>query len=252
MKLAIAGGSGAVGRHVVSRAREAGHNPFVLSRSAGVDLMTAEGLFEQLAGVDVVVDLASPTTLSTKKIVEFFTTATENLLAAEREAGVSHHVALSIIGAAEYPSGYYAGKAAQEKIITSSQNRWTMLRTTQFHEFARQTVNRGTIAGFLVSPKMRCQPLAAADVAVELVRIAEGDPRGLEPDLAGPHEEYMPDMVRRYARAIGRNNPLFSVAMPGMAGEAMRNGKLLPEAGTRTSTQTFEEWLTTTTERNPS
>ncbi|WP_026059534.1 SDR family oxidoreductase [Microbacterium yannicii] len=243
MKFAITGGDGAVGHHVVALARRAGHETVVISRRMGVDLMRADGLTERIAGADAVIDLASPTTLSTRKIVAFFTSSARNLATAEQRAGVGHHVALSIIGATEYPSGYYAGKAAQEEIVTTSRTPWSMLRTTQFHEFAQQTVNRGTIAGFHISPKMRAQPLAAADVAVELLLIAEGAPRGLEPDLAGPREEYMPDMVHRYARAVGKRNPLLSVSMPGVAGRAMRDGSLLAAPATRTTTQTFAEWL---------
>ncbi|PRZ42336.1 uncharacterized protein YbjT (DUF2867 family) [Antricoccus suffuscus] len=248
MKFAIAGGTGAVGRHVAAAAQRAGHTPLVLSRGSGFDLMNVDGLADHLTGVDAVIDVSSPSTLSTKKILAFFGTVTGNLLTAERDAGVPHHVALSIIGAAAHRSGYYAGKALQEDLVTASGSTWSMLRTTQFHEFSQQTVNRGTLAGLLISPKMRTQPIAAADVAAELVRIAEGLPRDLEPDLAGPREEYIPDMVRKYARAVGKNNPLLAVPMPGAAGKAMRNGGLLPDPGSRTSSQTFDEWLTTTTE----
>ncbi|TCK65812.1 NAD(P)H-binding protein [Curtobacterium sp. PhB136] len=243
MKIAIAGGTGTVGRHVTHAAAVAGHDVVVLSRSKGVDLMSSSGLAEALVGVDTVIDVSAPSTISTKKAVAFFGTVTDNLLTAERRAGVAHHVLLSIIGAAKANSGYYAGKALQEQMVTGSVDRWSMLRTTQFHEFAQQTVARGTTLGLFIAPNMRSQPIAAADVAAELVTIALQEPQGMVPDLAGPQEESMPDLVRRYARASGRNNPVLHLTLPGAIGKAMRDGVLLPEPGTRHSTGTFDEWL---------
>lgn len=243
MRIAIAGGTGAVGRHVVNAAKTAGHDTVVLSRSAGVDLMSPAGLAETLAGVETVIDVSAPTTLSTKKAIAFFGTVTDNLLTAERAAGVPHHVLLSIIGAADANSGYYAGKAFQERQVTGSGSRWSMLRTTQFHEFAQQTVDRGTILGLFLAPNMRSQPIAASEVAAELITLATSGPQGLVADLAGPREEFMPDLVRRYARATGRNNPVLRVTLPGSIGKAMRDGGLLPAPGTRLGTETFDEWL---------
>jgi len=105
MRIAIAGGTGTVGRQVVTAARAAGHEPIVLSRSTGVDLMTADGLASRLDGIDAVIDVSGTSSLSAKGAIRFFGTVTEHLLAAERAAGVAHHVALSIIGAAQANSG---------------------------------------------------------------------------------------------------------------------------------------------------
>ncbi len=181
MRIAIAGGTGTVGRHVVLAAKVAGHDTVVLSRSVGIDLMSPAGLAEALAGVDAVVDVSSPSTLSTKKAIAFFGTVTDNLLTAERTAGVPHHVLLSIIGAADASSGYYAGKAFQERQVTDSGSQWSMLRTTQFHEFAQQTADRGTTLGLFLAPNMCSQPIAAAEVAAELVTIATHGPQGIVP-----------------------------------------------------------------------
>jgi uncharacterized protein YbjT (DUF2867 family) len=242
-KIAVAGGTGVVGRHVVAAARAAGHETVVLSRSAGVDLMTADGLAGRLAGVGTVIDVSSIASLSTRASIRFFGTVTGNLLQAERAAGVSHHVALSIIGAAKAPSGHYAGKAVQEQKIMDSGGGWSILRTTQFHEFARQIAERGAVAGLQIVPAMRCQPIAAAEVAAELIRIAEGQPHGLQPDLAGPREEDMPDLVRRYLSATGTRKPVVPVVPPGSLGRAMRGGGLLPAPGARLGTETFSQWL---------
>jgi uncharacterized protein YbjT (DUF2867 family) len=247
MRIAIAGGTGTVGRHVAAAARATGHDPLILSRAAGVDLMTATGLADRLDGVDAVIDVSATSSLSAKKAIRFFGTVTDNLLAAERAADVPRHIALSIIGAAQANSGYYAGKALQEQKVMDSGTGWSMLRTTQFHEFAAQTVNRGTVAGIQIVPAMRSQPIAASEVAAELIRIAEGAPHGLEPDLAGPREEDMPDLVRRYLNATGKKRPVLRVTLPGAIGKVMRDGGLLPAPGTRLGTQTFDQWLAAAT-----
>ncbi len=247
MRIAIAGGTGTVGRHVVTAARAAGHDPLVLSRAAGVDLMTATGLAGRLDGVDAVIDVSGTGSLSARQAIRFFGTVTSNLLAAERAAGVPRHVALSITGAAKANCGYYAGKAIQEQKVMDSGTGWSMLRTAQFHEFAAQTVNRGTVVGIQIVPAMRCQPIAASEVAAELIRIAEGAPHGLEPDLAGPREEDMPDLVRRSLNATGKRRPVLRVTVPGAIGKVMRDGGLLPAPGTRLGTQTFGQWLAAAT-----
>ncbi|MDR0358661.1 MAG: 3-beta hydroxysteroid dehydrogenase, partial [bacterium] len=181
--------------------------------------------------------------LSEKEAVRFFGTVTDNLLTAEQSVGVPHHVGLSIIGAANVNSGYYAGKTVQEQKIAASGRTWSMLRTTQFHEFVAQTVGRGSIGGIQVVPSMRSQPIAAAEVAAELLDIAEGAPRGFEPDLAGPREEDMPDLVRRYLKAIRKRRFVLRGTLPGGMGRAMRDGVLLPAPGTRRGSQTFDRWL---------
>ena len=146
-RIPVAGATGAVGRHVVAAIREAGAEPVELSRASGVDLTQGHGLAAALEGCDAVVDVAAVNSMSAKVSVDFFTTVTRNLLAAEREAGVGHHVALSIVGVGIATSGYYAGKVAQEALVTSSDGGWSLLRATQFHEFAAQVATRGRALG---------------------------------------------------------------------------------------------------------
>ena len=251
MRIAIAGGTGTVGRHVLACARATGADPVVLSRGRGVDLMQRTGLAEILRGVDAVIDVSSTKALSTKGARAFFETVTSNLLEAETVAGVRHHVVLSIIGAAKADSGHYAGKALQEQLVMSSGQAWSILRTTQFHEFAAQTAQRGALLGLVISPRLRCQPISAAVVARELVSISTAAPRGLVPDLAGPRQEDMHVMVRRYLRAIGARQPVLRVTLPGKIGRVMRDGALLPSPGTRRAGQTFDQWLEETVDSCP-
>lgn len=243
MRIAVAGGTGAVGRHVVTAARAAGHEPLVLSRSTGANLLIGDGLADRLADVDAVIDVSGIATSSAKAAIRFFWTVTDNLIAAERAAGVPHHVTLSVIGAVRANAGYYAGKAVQEQKVMNSGSGWSILRASQFHEFVQQTVQRDTVAGIHIVPSMRCQPIAAAEVAADLVRIAEGTPRGTEPDLAGPEEADLPELVRRYLKATGNKQPVLRIALPGSLGRAMRDGGLLPAPRTRLGTQTFGQWL---------
>ncbi len=243
MRIAVVGGTGTVGRHVVAAAETRGHRVEVLSRSNGTDLMTGHRLQAAITGCDVVIDVASIDTLSTRKAVEFFSTVTSNLLSAEQAAEVPHHVALSIIGAAGVEAGHYAGKTVQERLITNSPQRWTILRAAQFHEFASQTASRPRVLGMVPAPRMRTQPIAAVEVGAALVDLAEGTPAGLAQDLAGPAEENMADMIRRYLAATGRRGRVLEVPMPGAMGRAMTSGALLAGPGARLGTQTFEQWL---------
>lgn len=247
MKIVVAGATGSLGTQVVEAVRAAGHEPVSISRGSGADLLSGSGLTEALRGASAVIDASATSSTSTKESVEFFTTVTRNLLAAERAADVPHHVAISIIGAAKVNTNYYAGKAAQEAILRAEPGGWSLLRTTQFHEFARQLVGHGKLGPLQGVPKMRSQPIAATEVAAELVAIASGDPRGIEPDLAGPKEERMADLVRRYLAATAQRRPVIEVSIPGAWGRGMRDGSLLPKAGTRLGRQTFDEWLATQT-----
>lgn len=245
MRLAVAGGTGTVGRHVVDAARARGHEVVVLSRSTGIDLMTGSGVDAALTGVDAVVDTSNTTAMSAKASVRAFRAMTGHLLAAEAAAGVGHHVALSIVGIDRGPKtcGYYQGKIAQEQAVTAGAVPWTIARATQFYEFARQMFERVKIGPVVLVPAMRCQPVAARDVAARLVTLAEGAPRGRVADLAGPRIERMADLARRYGRAAGLPGHVMELRMPGAAGRQMRGGGLLAEPGTELTAQDFTAWL---------
>ncbi|TDO37407.1 SDR family oxidoreductase [Paractinoplanes brasiliensis] len=234
MRIAVAGGTGMVGELVVERARAAGHEVVVISRSHGVDLTTGAGLDEALQGVDAVIDVANVETLSRKKAIDFFETTTRHLLAAEERSHVRHHVVLSIVGVDRVDSGYYAGKRRQEELALAGPIPATVLRATQFHEFAAQLIARvpGPVK---VVPSMLTRPVAAADVAAELVLLAEGPAQGLATDLAGPEVLKMPAMVRRVARG--------KLVLTVPAGRAMSGGGLLPAGDFRRGEVTFDEWV---------
>lgn len=242
MKLAVAGGTGTVGTHVVEVARERGHEVVVLSRSAGVDLVTGSGLSDALSGVDAVVDVASTQTISAKESTAFFAAVTRNLLTAESAAGIGHHLALSIVGIDKAPYAYYAGKVEQENIVRSGAVPWTILRATQFHEFAAQIRAQTSFGPLTVIPRMVSQPIAAREVAERLIDLAERPPAGRVADLGGPRQERMVEMVRRYARAIGARGLVLEVPIPGAYGRSMRDGTLVTTNDSDHGLQTFDQW----------
>lgn len=243
MKIAVAGGTGTVGHHVVDIARERGHEALVLSRGTGIDLVSGDGLGRALAGVDVVVDAASVATQSAKVSERFFGAVTANLLAAEQTAGVAHHIALSIVGSDKAPYGYYAGKAVQERLVREGSIPWTILRATQFHEFAQQLYGRVDIGPIHLVPTMVSQPVAAHEVGLRLVELAETGPAGLATDLAGPETLRMAHMVRAYANATGGTGPILQIPLPGGFGKAMRDGSTEAGPDADRGTQTFAEWI---------
>lgn len=243
MRIAVTGGTGTVGRHVVDVVGERGHEAVVLARSAGVDLVAGTGLDEVLDGVDAVVDVTSVSTQSGKAAARFFRAVSTNLLAAEARIGVGHHVALSIVGIDRAPDGHYAGKVVQEELVTTGPVPWTLQRATQFHEFAGQLHARLGLGPVHPVPVMRSQPVAAREVAERLVALVEAGPAGRVPDLAGPEILRMTDMVASYARATGRGGVVLPVPLPGRLGRAFRDGSLTAGPDADLGVQTFDRWL---------
>jgi uncharacterized protein YbjT (DUF2867 family) len=241
-RVAVAGGTGVVGRYVVAALTEAGHEPVVLARSAGVDLTTGRGLDEALVGVAAVVDVCNVATTKRSAAAAFFSATTTKLLAAGQRAGVAHHVVLSIVGIDRVKFGYYEGKQRQEELVLDGPVPASVLRATQFHEFAGQILDRsrGPVA---VIPKMRVQPIAATEVADALVALALASPVGMAAELAGPQPEDLPDLARQVVRARGQRRRVLSVRLPGAAGRAMVEGGLLPTEPGRRRGQTFAQWL---------
>jgi uncharacterized protein YbjT (DUF2867 family) len=245
VRIAVAGGTGWTGRLVVEALRQRGDEPVVLARSAGVDLTTGTGLNGKLDGVEAVIDVTNVVTTRAARAIKFFEAVTANLLAAERDAGVGHHVALSIVGIDRVDYSYYRGKRAQEELVLRGPDSGavggTVLRATQFHEFAAQMIDRrGPV---VLAPKMLCQPVALVEVASHLVELARGGPLGMAPELAGPEQLRMPDMIRQLSRVRHGRRPVVAIGVPGKVGKQFTGGALLPtEPGPR-GTITFAAWL---------
>lgn len=238
----MAGATGTVGRYVVDALQETGHDTVPIARAHGVDLNTGAGLGAALAGVDAVVDVTNRPALRASSSRRFFAGVTRTLLEAEQSAGVRHHVTLSIVGIDRVGLGYYQGKLLQEELVLGGPVPASVLRATQFHEFTPQTL--GQFRGpFAVVPRMRQQPVAAREVGTALAALATGEPVGRAPDLAGPQEEYLPDLARRYLEATGERRRVVAVRLPGKVGRQLDTGGLLPVGPGPRGVQTFEQWL---------
>jgi uncharacterized protein YbjT (DUF2867 family) len=245
LRIAIAGGTGVVGSYAADALRKACHDTVILSRSTGVDLVTGRGLDEALDSAEAVIDLTNLSTLAAKKAVAFFNRTTSNLVAAAERADLDHLLILSIVGIDRMPHGYYAGKVEQERIIHDSPVPWTILRATQFHEFAAQMFNQARVGPLRIAPRARIQPIAACEVGEHLARLALGAPQGRASDLAGPREERLDVMVKKYAHTLGHRSWIPSLSLPGAQMRGMRAGRAIPEHESVFGRQTFEEWLTT-------
>ena len=239
MRIAVAGGTGQVGKLVVDAARERGHEPVVIARSTGVDLTTGAGLEAALDGVEVIIDVSNVTTTSRAKAVAFFETVTSTLLNAAAKAGTKHHIALSIVGCDRVGLGYYAGKMRQEELVLNGAVPATVLRATQFHEFAGQLLS-GVPGPIAIVPSMRVQPIAVREVAEALADLVLDKPQAMAPEIAGPRVESLVDMARRLIAAGGaRQRPVLPLPLPG----AMSSGGLIPQGPGPRGTETFTEWL---------
>ncbi|MFJ6678750.1 SDR family oxidoreductase [Microbacterium sp. NPDC091382] len=243
MKIAVAGGTGTVGRLVVEQARAGGHEVAVLSRAVGVDLRDRASVERALAGAEAVVDASSVGTTSAATSTEFFRAASGTLLAAAASAGVGHAVLLSIVGIDRNPNGYYAGKLLQERLFQEGAVPWSILRATQFHEFAGQVASQARLGPVQLAPRARVQPVAAADVARRLVDLAAANPQGRVADLAGPREERLDRMIRTWVHRDDSRRPVIAVSIPGPQMRGMREGLALPGPDATIAGPTFDEWL---------
>lgn len=242
MRIAVAGGTGTVGRHVVAAARERGHDVVVLSRSDGVDVTTGRGLTAALAGADAVIDVTNTTTFFARTARRFFETATHHLLAAERANGVGHHVALSIVGIDNIDASYYAGKIAQERAVMAGDVPYTIARAAQFHEFVGQLLSsqKGPVA---IMPTAPMRPVAAREVGGHLVTVAEGGPVGRATDLVGPRDEQLADVARRQLAHEGIRRRVWEVRLPGTYTRGLASGSLRGTGERVEGRITFDEWL---------
>jgi uncharacterized protein YbjT (DUF2867 family) len=243
MRIAVAGGTGTVGRHVVVAAEARGHDVIVLTRRNGHDLETGAGLAGALDGVDAVIDVMSVTTTSARRSRAFFTRTTQHLLGAERDSGVGHHVALSIVGIDGVDAAYYAGKLAQERLVEAGPVPHTILRATQFHEFAEQMVARTSLGRVTLIPVAPIRPVAAREVGARLVELAEAGPAGRARDLTGPRDERLAEMVRRMSAFDGERRRVLELSLPGTFGRATASGVLRGADAATRGRITFEEWL---------
>jgi uncharacterized protein YbjT (DUF2867 family) len=244
MKVAVAGGTGLVGSRVVDALHEAGDEVVVLTRSAGVDLVTGAGLSGALDSVEAVVDATSTPARTAEDARTFFGVVARHLQEASAAAGVRRVVTLSIVGLEAMASrAHYAGKLAQEAATRQGPVPATILRATQFHDFGGQLASWTRKGPFVPVPIQPVQTVALETVGHHLARLAHGDDEGTTVQLAGPQRSTLVDVVRRTLRARGDRALVVPLWLPGAAERAARGGAALPPDGAVIDGPSFDEWL---------
>jgi len=251
-KIAVAGATGRVGRHVVDVFEEQGREVVAISRSTGIDVVTGDGLADALNGVECLVDATTGASPEQQAATDFFTAATRNLQQLGARAGVRRIVVVSIIGTDRFTAGYYAAKQAHERAMLAGAIPATIVRAAQFHEFVSQLMDWGRQDGAVYLPKMRTQLVAARTVAETLADLATG--RGPAPargpagapmlEIAGPREENLVEIARLLAAHRGETVRIEPVSNPDDRDDALyESGALLPSPHAILAGPTFEEWL---------
>src|SRR5262252_8911888 len=203
MKIVVIGGTGLIGSKTVAILRQGGHDVVAASPRSGVNTITGEGLKEAMAGTQVVIDLANSPSFEDKAVLDFFETSGRNLLAAEAAVDVRHHVALSIVATDRTDNGYFRGKVAQEKLITSSNIPFTIVRATQFMEFLGGIADSSVDGNKVRLAPILFQPIASDDVAAMVADAALAAPRNGIVEIAGPERAPFNEIIARYLKAVG-------------------------------------------------
>jgi uncharacterized protein YbjT (DUF2867 family) len=246
MKIVVIGGSGRVGGKVVRRLAAQGHEAVPAAPDTGVDTITGEGLADVMAGADVVVDVANAPVWDDDAVREFFITSTRNLLAAERDAGVGHHLAVSIVGCDRLPdSGYLRAKVAQEAEIEAGAVPYTILRATQFFEFLPQIAEDGADGDSVRLSTGLMQLVAVDDVAATVAELATGAPVGGRVELGGPEALGIDAWARRLFAMVGDDRTVVGDPHARYFGAELEGGELTTGDGARIGRIDFDTWLVT-------
>ncbi|MDR5744886.1 SDR family oxidoreductase [Caballeronia sp. LZ029] len=244
MKIVVMGGSGLIGSRVVTLLKEAGHEALAASPRSGVNAVTGEGLSDAFAGADVVVDVTNAPSWEPQAVLDFFSTSARNLAAAEKAAGVRHHVALSIVGCDRTPeNAYFVAKVAQEKLIEASGVPYSIARATQFMEFIGGIADFSTVDGTVRLGDGLFQPIAADDVAGFLAQIACASPLNGMTDIAGPDRAPFADIVGRYLKSVGDTRPVVTDSEARYYGGRVEEQSLVPLGDARIGRVSLEQWL---------
>jgi uncharacterized protein YbjT (DUF2867 family) len=243
MKVVVIGGTGLIGSKVVEKLNAHGHNAVPAAPQTGVNILTGEGLGEALAGADVVVDVSNSPSFADDDVMHFFVTATTNILEAEKNAGVGHHVALSVVGTGTLPdSGYLRAKAAQEDLIKKSGLPYSIVHATQFFEFTRAIADASTIEGKLHLAPVHYQPIASDDVACAVGRAAVGEPLNGTLEIGGPERVRMDQFIPAALAEAGDTRDLVVDAHATYFGTELADDSLVPGPDAEIGSISYEVW----------
>jgi uncharacterized protein YbjT (DUF2867 family) len=244
MKIVVIGGTGLIGRKLVERLRQRGHEVIAASPASGVDTMTGQGLAEAFAGAQVVVDVSNSPSLQGEAVLKFFQTAGRNILAAELGAGVRHHVALSVVGTERLlESDYFRGKMAQEQLIKAGALPYTIVRSTQFFDFLGGVADAATSGTAVRLSPASVQPIASDDVADALAEVVLGAPVNGTVEIAGPERLPLTEFVRQFLKVKQDPRTVVEDVEARYFGAVLNDSTLVPGDKPRIGRTQFAGWL---------
>lgn len=244
MKIVVIGGTGLIGTKLVGNLRRLGHEVIPASPNSGVNTITGEGLTEVLQGADIVVDVANSPSFEDAAVMHFFETAGRNIAAAEKAAGVKHHVALSVVGTENLQdSGYFRAKLVQENLIKASGIPYTIVRATQFFEFLASIAHAATEGEEVRLTSALFQPIAAEDVASILAGISLQNPINRTTDIAGPQKLPLHDAVAAALNAKQDPRKIVRDDRAAYFGLVINDQSLTPQGKAQLGKLTLPEWL---------
>ncbi|MDJ1500311.1 SDR family oxidoreductase [Xanthocytophaga agilis] len=244
MKIVIIGGTGLIGSNVSEKLRRLGHEVIVASPSTGINAFTGEGITDALENAQVVVDLSNSASPEEDTAIAFFRTAGNNLVAAEKAAGIKHHLVLSIVGTdlALY-IGYLRAKKEQEDIIKQSGIPYTIIRATQFHEHITTLIAVQSDEQHVHVSTVDYQPIAAEDVAALVTRLALEAPKNGTVEIAGPDRAPMNEFVSRYLSVKGGEKSIKANDDSKYMFFAIPKSLLVPKGEFYAGTIRFDDWI---------
>jgi uncharacterized protein YbjT (DUF2867 family) len=244
MKIVVIGGTGLIGSQVVKNLSEHGHQAVPAAPNTGVNTLTGEGLAEVLTGADVVVDVSNSPSFADDPVMDFFRTSTTNILAAEKQAGIGHHVALSVVGTERLQdSGYFRAKQVQEDLIKNSGLPYSIVHATQFFEFVGGIADEATHGDTVRLSNALIQPMASKDVAAAVARAAAGTPTNTTTEVGGPEQFGVDEFVRKAFAVRGDSRTVETDPEARYWGVLLEKDTLVPGSDAQLGATRFEEWL---------
>ena len=242
-RIVVIGGTGLIGSKTAELLRASGHEVVVAAPSTGVNTLTGEGLAQALTGATAVIDVSNAPAWDAEAVMNFFTTSTSNLLKAETTAGVTHHIALSIVGTDRMPdNSYFAAKVAQEMLIKNGDVPYTIVRATQFFEFLTSIADSTMVDGTVHLAGGSFQPIAADDVASVLAEVAASTVTNEIIEIAGPDSAPFDEFMRRHFALSGDTRSVVRDADALYYGGRVEARSLVPGKDARLGLISLEDW----------
>ncbi|WP_426277717.1 SDR family oxidoreductase [Chryseobacterium sp. S-02] len=246
MKIVIIGGTGLIGSQVANILKNE-HEVIVASPNTGVNTITGEGLEDALKNANIVIDVSNSPSFDDEPVMNFFKTSNQNLLPAEKRAGVQHHIALSVVGTDKLQeSGYFRAKQVQENLIKESGVPFTIVHTTQFFEFAGGIVATSTSEGKVKLSDAFIQPIASADVAAFVAKIATEKPANTILEIGGPERFQLNEWIKQYILSTQKSLEVKTDVNAPYSGAILKKTTLTPEHPVYLGTTEYMTWIAQT------